>query len=177
ELKAQFPRMKRAQEQAAGALLTLDGVLAMARETNPTLRQAEAELRTAKALDQQAGLYPNPSVAYIGDEIRGGSVGGGKQGFFVEQTVVTAGKLGAARAVFGKDEALAEIETAEQRTRVETAVRLAFLRVLAAQELLDTRRDLVPIAQDDRDTQRRLGNTGQADETEVLQAEIDAERM
>ena len=52
--------------------------------------------------------------------------------------------------------------------RVESAVKMAFLRVLAAQELLDARRDLAKIAQDAADTQRRLMNTGQADETEVL---------
>ena len=66
----------------------------MAAETNPTLRQAEAEIRAAKARQQQAALYPNPSIGYTGDEIRGGSIGGGKQGFFVQQTIVTGGKLG-----------------------------------------------------------------------------------
>jgi cobalt-zinc-cadmium efflux system outer membrane protein len=116
-------------------------------------------------------------VGYTGDEIRGGSTGGGKQGFFVGQTVVTGGKLGAARRVFGKDVELAESEAQEQLTRVDTAVRLAFLRVLAAQELLDARLGLAKIAQDAEETQRRLANTGQADETEVLAAEIETKRM
>jgi outer membrane protein, heavy metal efflux system len=53
---------------------------------------------------------------------------------------------------------------------------MAFLRVLAAQELLDTRHDLAMIAQDAVETQRRLMNTGQADETEVLEAEVEAQR-
>jgi len=83
----------RAQENAKGALVTLEQVQKIASESNPTLRQAEAEIRAAKARQQQSGLYPNPTVAYTGDEIRGGSVGGGKQGFFVQQTVVTGGKL------------------------------------------------------------------------------------
>ena len=109
---------------------------------NPTLRQAEAEIRAAKARRQQAGLYPNPTVGYTGDEMRGGSVGGGKQGFFVQQTIVTAGKLGLSRDVFGKEATLATIEADEQRIRVESAVQMAFIRVLAAQEMLDARRDL-----------------------------------
>src|SRR5258707_13987048 len=54
---------------------------------------------------------------------------------------------------------------------------MAFLRVLAAQELLDTRRDLGKIAEDSAETQRRLMNTGQADETEVLAAEVESQRM
>ncbi|HZS71982.1 MAG TPA: TolC family protein [Candidatus Acidoferrum sp.] len=177
ELKPEFPEMRRAQKQARRELLTLEQALSAARESNPTLRQAEAELRSAKARQRQAGLYPNPSIGYTGDEIRGGTAGGGKQGFFVEQRIVTAGKLGATKAAFGKDVELATTEAEEQRTRVETAVRLAFLRVLAAQEMLETRRGLANIAQEAETTQHRLANTGQADETEVLAAEIEAERM
>ena len=176
-VKPEYPQMGRAQERAGAQVVSLEQVEKMAQETNPTLRQAEAEIRAAKARQQQAGLYPNPSVGYTGDEIRGGSVGGGKQGFFVQQTIVTAGKLGKSREVFGKEAKLAEIEAEEQRSRVETAVKMAFLRVLAAQEWLDARRDLAKIAQDAAQTQRELMNTGQADETEVLAAEVEAQRM
>jgi len=176
-VKPEYPRMGRAQEKAQGPLMTLEEAQAHAREMNPTLRQAEVEIRAAKARQQQAGLYPNPTVGYTGDEIRGGSVGGGKQGFFAEQTVVTAGKLGLSRGVLGKETRLAEIEAEEQKSRVESAVKMAFLRVLAAQELLDTRRDIAGIAQDAAETQRQLMNTGQADESEVLMAEVEAQRM
>ncbi len=176
-VKPEYPRMGRSQEGAKGALVTLEQVEKIASESNPTLRQAEAEIRAAKARQQQSGLYPNPTVAYTGDEIRGGSVGGGKQGFFVQQTVVTGGKLGLSREVFGKDVKLAEIEAEEQKMRVQSAVKMAFLRVLAAQELLDARRDIAAIAQDAAETQRRLMNTGQADETEVLEAAVEAQRM
>ena len=176
-VKAEYPRMGRAQERSEGSLVTLEEVEKMASETNPTLRQAEAEIRAARARQQQAGLYPNPSVGYTGDEIRGGSVGGGKQGFFVQQTIVTGGKLGASREIFGKEARLAELEADEQRIRVGSAVKMAFLRVLAAQELVDARRDLAKIAQDAAETQRRLLNTGQADESEVLEAEVEAQRM
>ena len=176
-VKPEFPRMGRAQENAKGALITLEQVQKIATESNPTLRQAEAEIRAATARQRQSGLYPNPTLAYTGDEIRGGSVGGGKQGFFVQQTVVTGGKLSLGREVFRKEVKLAEIEAEEQRARVQSAVKMAFLRMLAAQELLDARRDLAAIAQDAAETQRRLMNTGQADETEVLEAQVDAQRM
>jgi outer membrane protein, heavy metal efflux system len=176
-LEAHYPQLGRAQISSQGALVTLQQVEDIARQMNPTLRQAEAEIRAAKARQQQAGLYPNPTVGYTGDGIRGGSVGGGKEGFFVQQTIVTGGKLHLSRDVFGKEAKLANIEADEQRIRVESAVKMAFLRVLAAQEMLDARRDLAKISQDNAETQRRLLNTGQADETEVLEAEVEAQRM
>src|SRR5580704_15932735 len=176
-VEAHYPQLGRAQAAAQDALVNLEQMENIARQMNPTLRQAEAEIRAAKARQQQAGLYPNPTVGYTGDEIRGGSVGGGKEGFFVQQTFVTAGKLGLSRAVFGKEAKLASLEADEQRIRVESAVRMAFLRVLAAQEMLDARRDMAKIAQDNAETQRQLLNTGQADETEVLDAEVEVQRM
>lgn len=176
-VKPEYPRIGRAQEHAQGALVTLEQAQKIASESNPTLRQAEAEVRAAKARQQQLGLYPNPTLGYTGDEIRGGSVGGGKQGFFLQQTVVMGGKLGLNRGVYGNDVKLAEIEAEEQKIRVQSAVKLAFLRVLAAQELLDARRDMSRIAQDAMETQRRLMNTGQADETELLEAEVEEQRM
>jgi outer membrane protein, heavy metal efflux system len=172
-----FPRMGRAQEQAQGKLFTVEDAQRLAAESNPTLRQAEAEIRAAKARVQQAGLYPNPSVGYTGDEIRGGSFSGGKQGFFLEQTIVTGGKLGKSRSVFEQETRLAELEAEEQKLRVENAVKTAYYRVLAAQELLDTLRDLAQIEQNYAEVQRQLFNSGQADETEVLEAEVDAQRQ
>ena len=177
EVRPEFPRLGRAQERAEGALMTLEQFEKIAHDSNPTLRQAEAEIRAANAHRQQAGLYPNPTVGYTADEVRGGSVGGGKQGFFVEQTIVTAGKRGLSRNVFANEANIAGIEAEEQRMRVTSAVKMAFLRVLAAQELLDARRDLAKIAQDSAETQTRLENTGQADESEVLESEIEAQRM
>jgi cobalt-zinc-cadmium efflux system outer membrane protein len=176
-VQPEYPRLGRSQEKAAGALMGLEQFEKIAQESNPTLRQAEAEIRAANARRQQAGLYPNPTIGYIGDEIRGGSVGGGKQGFFVEQTIVTGGKLRLSQKVVANDANIATIEAEEQRVRVTSAVKMAFLRVLAAQELLDARNDLAKIAQDASETQVRLQNTGQADESEVLDSEVEAERM
>jgi cobalt-zinc-cadmium efflux system outer membrane protein len=175
-VKPQFPRMGKAQEQAKGPLVSLASLQQIAVERNPTLRQADGEIRAAKARQQQAGLYPNPTVGYTGDEIRGGTLGGGKQGFFVSQSIVTAGKLGKSRKILGEEIRLAEIEVEEQKMRVENAVRIGFYRVLAAQEMIEARRDMAGIAQDNAETERRLSNTGQADESEVLQAEIGARR-
>jgi outer membrane protein, heavy metal efflux system len=172
-----YPRMGRAQENAQAPLFTLEQAQHLAEQSNPTLRQAEVEIRAAKARHLQAGLYPNPTLGYTGDEIRGGSVGGGKQGFFVQQTFVTAGKLSKSAEVYSQETHLAEMEAEEQKIRVQTSVKAAFIRVLAAQELLDATTDLANIEKDYAEAKRQLFNTGQMDETEVLEAEVDAQHM
>src|SRR5579871_699892 len=173
----ELPRFGQAQKATREKLFTLSDAQDIARKKNPTLRQAEAGIRAAKAREQQAGLLPNPIVGYSGDEIRGGETGGGKQGFFVEQRIVTGGKLSKSREVFSKETSLAEIEAEEQKIRVETAVKMAFYRVLAAQELADARAQLARIADENAITAKKLGNTGQADETEILEAELEARRL
>jgi len=174
---ADFPRFGHAQISSEQKLFAIEDAQQIASAKNPTLRQAEAGIRAARARQQQAGLLPNPIVGYSGDEIRGGGTGGGKQGFFVEQRIVTAGKLGKSRDVFAKEASLAEIEAEEQKIRVETAVKMAFYRVLAAQELADVRMQLAQIANESAANSKRLGNTGQADETEILEAELEAHRL
>src|SRR5260370_33219708 len=104
--------MGRTQENAKGSLITLEQVQKIALESNPTLRQAEAEIRAAKARQQQSGLYPNPTVAYTGDEIRGGSVGGGEERVFLEATWGTGGRLRVGRGGLRKDKKASGEETA-----------------------------------------------------------------
>src|SRR5262249_48056615 len=99
--------------------LRLEALERMAVANNPTVAQVQANLRVAAALARQAGLYPNPTVGYYGDEIRGGSLGGGKQGGFVSQTIVLGGKLRAARRV-------AEL----QAMQVETSAQVQRFRIL-----------------------------------------------
>src|SRR5438132_13516715 len=48
---------------------------------------------------------------------------------------------------------------------------------MVAKERADSRADLARIAEQIVESQSRLQNTGQADETEVLEAEVDAQRM
>ncbi len=170
---ADLPRMGKSQENPEAPLIELAEIERLALENNPTLAQADAEIRTGEARRVQTGLYPNPTAGYVGEEIRGGALGGGQHGFFVSQTLVTGGKLGLNREIAGHDVRISELEAEEQRLRVLNAVKLAFYRVLAAQEMLDLERDLLSIAEDQLRTERELRNLGQADDAELLQVEVE----
>jgi outer membrane protein, heavy metal efflux system len=143
---------------------------------NPTLAQVQANLRVASGLAKQAGLYPNPTVGYYGDEIRGGYTGGGKQGGFVSQTIVLGGKLRAARRV--AELAAAQVETGGQlqRVRVLNNVRASFYHALAAQRLVEVRKNLATLAADAAQTSLQLHNVGQADRPDILQAEVEQQQ-
>ncbi|HWZ43534.1 MAG TPA: TolC family protein [Candidatus Saccharimonadales bacterium] len=164
-------------EQPSGPALTLEMLEQMALDRNPTLKQAEAELRAAEGRKRQAGLYPNPTVGYQGQEIRGGSFRGGEHGVFVQQEIVLGGKLGASKSVFEQERRQAEVEREEQRLRVMNGVTLAYYQSLAAQETVELRASLLKVAQDAAQTARQLFNVGQSDEPDVLQAEIEMEEV
>ncbi len=156
--------------------LTLGELEQMALSSNPTLAQAAAEIRAAEGRKLQSGLYPNPTVGYQGEQIRGGTQGGGEQGFFVSQDIVLGGKLGLNRRVFEQEKKQAEVEGEEQRLRVINSVRLFYYQALAAQDMVDLRRKLSQLAEDTVHTSHQLGNVGQADQPDVLQAEVEGEQ-
>jgi len=156
--------------------LHLQDLEQMALASNPTMAQVQANLRAAAALTRQAGLYPNPTVGYYGDEIRGGSYGGGEQGAFISQSIVLGGKLGAAKRV-AKLQA-DEVETGGelQKQRILNNVRTLFYEVLAAQRMVEVRQSMVTLAGDVVETSRQLGNVGQADRPDILQAEVEQQQ-
>jgi cobalt-zinc-cadmium efflux system outer membrane protein len=156
--------------------ITLEELQQMALQNNPTLAQATANVRAAEGRKQQSGLYPNPTVGYQGEEIRGGSFRGGEQGFFVQQNIVTAGKLGLNRNIFEQEKRQAETEADEQKLRVVTNVKMSYIQALAAQQTLELRHNLSKLAQDAVETSRQLANVGQADAPDVLEAEVEGQQ-
>lgn len=163
------------QALPAGQSLTLEQLLQMARTNNPTLGEARAGIRKAAGRTLQAGLWPNPTIGYAGDEIRGGSFGGGEQGVFIQQNVILGGKLDLDRKIFAQEGKQTEAESEEQRLRVDTSVRIAFYESLAAQEMVQTRSKLSGLAKDAVETTQQLFNIGQADEPDLLQAQVEAD--
>lgn len=163
------------QALPADQRLTLEQLLQMARVNNPTLGEAQAGIRKAAGRTLQAGLWPNPTIGYAGDEIRGGSFRGGEQGVFIQQNVVLGGKLDLDRKIFAEEGKQTEAEAEEQRLRVDSSVRIAFYESLAAQEMVQTRSKLSGLAKDAVETTRQLFNIGQADEPDLLQAQVEAD--
>jgi cobalt-zinc-cadmium efflux system outer membrane protein len=157
-------------------IITLEELQQMALQNNPTFAQSAANIQAAEGRKKQSGLYPNPSVGYQGEQIRGGSFHGGEEGFFVQQDIVLGGKLGLNRKIFDQELKQAETEGEEQKLRVVTNVRMSYIQALAAQQTLELRQNLSKLADAAVETSHQLANVGQADAPDVLASEVEAEQ-
>jgi cobalt-zinc-cadmium efflux system outer membrane protein len=166
------PMPKRAVETAAG--LRLADLEQMALRGNPTLAQAAANVEAARGRAVQAGLYPNPTVGYEADLIGVEGTAGEFQGAFIDQTIVTGGKLRLSRAKFAHEVSQMEALALAQEYRVLNGVRVRFYQLLAMQRLLDVRADLLKVAEDAVTTTDQLVNVGAANKADLLQARIEA---
>jgi cobalt-zinc-cadmium efflux system outer membrane protein len=162
-----------ASEQKA---ITLEELQQMALKNNPTFGQSAANIQAAAGRKKQSGFYPNPTVGYQGEQIRGGSFHGGEQGFFVQQDIVLGGKLGLNQKIFDEELKQAETEAEEQKLRVVTNVRMSYIQALAAQQTLELRQNLGKLADDAVETSHQLANVGQADAPDVLESEVEAQQ-
>jgi cobalt-zinc-cadmium efflux system outer membrane protein len=158
--------------------LRLEDLERMALANNPTLKQAEADIAVAAGRAKQAGLYPNPTISAVGEEIsrgpiiRGGEIGGGFQ-----QRIVMGGKLGLSRQV-GEQERLAAEQMAQaQRQRVLNAVRVLYYQAVGDQRLVQVRGQMAGLAREVVRISGEMGNVGQSDKPDQLFADIEAERL
>src|SRR6516225_1469707 len=95
--------------------LTLPALEQLAWDHNPTLRQAMANIDVARGRTQQSGAYPNPTVGYTGERIGAGGTPGEMQGLFIDQTIVTGGKLRLNRARVAQEVSQAEAQALAQQ--------------------------------------------------------------
>src|ERR1035437_5201335 len=156
--------------------MKLEDLETMALKSNPTLRQAQAVVRTSAGLARQAALWPNPAVGYQGEEIRGGSFHSGEQGGFVQQNIVLGGKLHLRQQVYEQQRKVDEIGVEEQKLNIEGAVRVQFYTALARRRTIEIRRQLMQVVMDAAMTAQHVANVGQADAPDVLQSEVEAEQ-
>lgn len=143
----------------------------MALSNNPVLAQGHALVQAANGQWVQAGLYPNPSLGYIAEEI-GDQGTAGQQGAYFGQQFVTAGKLRLNRAVASQDIARAEQQLVAQQFRVLTDVRISYYRALISQQRSALAEQLVGVAQNGMTAADALLKAQEASRIELIQTRI-----
>jgi outer membrane protein, heavy metal efflux system len=160
----------------AGDVLSLAALEQLALENNPTLVQAGAQVRISRGKAVQAGLLPNPIVGYVAEQIGADGTAGELHGMFVEQQIVTGGKLELSRAKYFQEARQAELQVLAQRFRVLQSIRSTYYRVLVRQRRLALHRQLAANSEETVKTLAELVNVGQANQTDLLQANVQLQR-
>jgi cobalt-zinc-cadmium efflux system outer membrane protein len=148
----------------------------LALERNPTLVQARAQIGISRGKALQAGLYPNPSVGYAAEQIGAEGTAGEFHGLFVEQQIITGGKLDLSRAKFTQEARQAELQVLAQEYRVLYGVRVAYYEALVGQERLRLQRQLLQNSEEIAKSVDELVNVGQANRADLLQAQVQLQR-
>jgi len=162
--------------ELSGGPIGLDDLLRRAFEHDPGLVAASAAIRAAEGMRRQVGLYPNPMLGYTTEENPFDSDrDAGKHGAFVEQTIVTGGKLKKSRAVSDREIEQARASSELVRLRSLDRVRRLYYRALVAQRRVELDEKLARLARESADVSAQLFNTGAVDLPERLSAENEAE--
>jgi cobalt-zinc-cadmium efflux system outer membrane protein len=130
-----------------GKPYTLADFQRLAAASSPTLRQAASDIEAAKGNLVQARTYPNPTVGYIQDTSAVNNTGGIQAGF-IDQPIVTGGKLKLGAAATQKDLDNAILALKRARSDLATAVRSAYFTVLVDVETLVVTRALAQFSDD-----------------------------
>lgn len=149
---------------------SLEALLSLAAQNNPTLLQARFHINAELARAMQAGLYPNPTASYVAEQIGLDGTAGEWQGAEIEQRFVTAGKLDLSRSKYLHRAKVAEHLAVAQQFRVCNDVRIHFFMALAARQVAELQRELLKTAEDHLLTTREMYNLGQANRADVHNA-------
>jgi cobalt-zinc-cadmium efflux system outer membrane protein len=149
---------------------------ALALDRNPTLVQASAQVRLSRGAALQAGLWPNPEIGYLADQIGADGTAGEFHGGYFQQDIYTGGKLQLSRAKYAQEGRQAQIQIVAQRFRILYDVRAAYYETLVRERRLGLARQLAVNAEDAAKTVQELVNVGQANRPDLLQAQVQLQR-
>ncbi len=157
------------------SVITLRELEEIALSSNPTIMQAIARIDALRGKWIQAGLWRNPTVGHVANEM-GASGTVGQQGIYVGQEFVRGNKLKLSQAVVRQEIARAEQALIIQRQRVLTDVRIAYYDVLIARRKVDATSQLVRLSEEAVNASNALFEAADISRIEVLQAGVEADR-
>jgi cobalt-zinc-cadmium efflux system outer membrane protein len=113
-----------------GRPMTLADLQRLGETYNPSIKTALAAVEAAKAAAYQAGMYPNPTIAWEHDTVETGPAG--YPGGYFDQTIITGGKLTVQQAMATMDVMMAKLALRKAKADIWTQVRSNYFAVLVA---------------------------------------------
>jgi len=152
---------------------TLEEFVLLAERSHPRLVAARAAIEAARGQAVQARLYPNPTLAGASPQIAGPE---SQWNGFVQQDLVTAGKLRLSQQAALRKVQQAEYDLIRARFDVLRDVRRAYYALLVSQRRIEIYRLLLDIAKRSYDIGTALAEAGEGTKADVLFWSIERDR-
>ena len=166
-----MPKMADAAPDAALGIIGLEELQQLTRENHPGIRAAAAAIETARGKMIQAGLPPNPNFGYEADTVRT-ALTRGYHGAYIQQTFITARKLGLAAEAAAVDHANASLALQKTWYTTISEVRRQYFIALTARQRLQLAEALLTLSESAYRTQVDLVKAGEAAAYEPLQLRV-----
>jgi outer membrane protein, heavy metal efflux system len=160
---------------AESAGLTFAELATLAGNSHPDIKVARAAVIAAQGRFIQSGLYPNPIIGYYGTDLNTKPNPAGKEGISFNQQIVTANKLGLARAAASKGIAAADWTAVSRYFDVVSRLRVAYYDAVAAQREVTVNEELLVLAGQGLRAAEKLVAAGTGARPDVLRARVDLE--
>ena len=158
-------------DATTAGIVGLESLHQIARANHPGLRAAAASVEAARGAMIQAGLPPNPNFGYEADTVRTLNTPGYK-GAYLQQTIVTARKLGLAAEAAAVDYANAVISQRKTWVTVTSKIRRSYFQVLASRQRVVLANALLELSERAYHAQIQLVAAGEAAPYEPLQLRV-----
>ncbi len=162
----------------AGGPITVDELVQLAIGRNPRLGKATFAIDAAQGKLVQAGLYPNPVLAVMGDELGDRT---GPSGIItapqVSQEIVTGRKLSLSQAVAAKEVNLTTLALLRERYAVVGSVRSAFYDLYALERRIAVLDELAKLAGEAAKNGQALLESKQIARLDLVQLEVELARF
>lgn len=162
----------------ADRVYELSELVAIGLNSNPTLAQARLAIDNARGRALQAGLYPNPTIDILGDEL-GDQTGRG--GIWttpkVSQEIVTARKLRLNRAAVNQETNQAVLGLQFQRYQLLAEIRAAYFSVVTIESRIEILRRIVSLMDESVEQTENLLRARQVARLDLVQLEVQAEQF
>lgn len=165
------PQIAEAAPDASLGMMGLEELQQLTRDNHPGVRAAAASVETARGLMIQAGLPPNPNIGYEADTVRTAFTRG-YHGAYIQQTIITARKLGLAAEAAAVDHANASLNMQKVWYTAISEVRRQYFNTLSARQRLQLAEGLLTLSDRAYQTQIELVKAGEAAAYEPLQLRV-----
>ena len=162
-----------APHQATAHEYDLRRLVDLGQENEPGLRAALNAVEAARGRARQAGLRPNPTIAFETPQLAGRD---SQYLTMLSQEIVTAGKLRLDRAAACREVRQAELAFVRRRFDLLTKIRSGFYSTLAAHRRVEIFEKLVGLLSQSQETATRRFDGGEGSKTDVLLLDVELER-